>query len=247
MSTPSQRNVETRQQLFDAYRSTGMGLSNAPGLETPRALAHYLEAVVLPLMPPSTEANIGDLACGGGDLLASLKAAGYTRLVGVDISAEQTERCHARGLEFVVKGDVLGFLGDRVDEFDCLVAMDLFEHLELTQAMELAHAIARTLRPGGWLVIQTCNANSPVFGSVRYADLTHVTAFTPLSLRQMLLATGFKSVQVRGVRPIGRAPSQLLRRAAWKVLGGLVRIYLLVETGQRHQIVSRNLIAVATV
>jgi hypothetical protein len=113
--------------------------------------------------------------------------------------------------------------------------------------MELARAAAGALRPGGRLVIQTCNANSPVFGSVRYADLTHVTAFTPLSLRQLLLAAGFRSVQVRAVVPVGRTGVGLMRRAAWELLSGLVRLYLLVETGQRGQIVSRNVIAVAIV
>jgi SAM-dependent methyltransferase len=233
--------------LFDVYRSTGMGSPVGSRDETPPALARYLEAVILPLLPPSTNARIADLACGGGDLLATLNAKGYSQLAGVDISAEQTERCHARGLTFVTNGDVFDFLAERKDEFDCLVAMDLLEHLELAQATELARSAVQILRPGGCLVVQTCNANSPVFGSVRYADLTHVTAFTPLSLRQLLLAAGFRSVEVRGVMPVGRTAIGLLRRVVWEFLSGLVRLYLMVETGQRGQIVSRNVIAIATI
>jgi 2-polyprenyl-3-methyl-5-hydroxy-6-metoxy-1,4-benzoquinol methylase len=237
---------EISQQLFDGYRSTGMGSSGA-GHETPPELARYIKAVILPLLPRSTDAQIADLACGGGDLLAILKAVGYTRLAGVDISMEQTERCHARGLSFVIKGDARDFLVNRVGEFDCLVAMDLFEHLELTQAIELARAVARSLRPGGQLVIQTCNAISPFFGSVRYADLTHVTAYTPQSLRQLLRAAGFRSVDVHPVAPVGRSARGLVRRAAWELISRLVRLYLLAETGQRGHIVSRNVIAVATI
>jgi SAM-dependent methyltransferase len=150
-------------------------------------------------------------------------------------------------LTFVTRGDVLDFLVDHADEFDCLVAMDLFEHFDLAKATEIARAAVRALRPGGRLVMQTCNANSPVFGSIRYADLTHVTAFTPLSLRQLLLAAGFRSVEVRGVMPVGRTAIGLLRRVVWEFLSGLVRLYLMVETGQRGQIVSRNIIAIATI
>jgi SAM-dependent methyltransferase len=223
-----------------------MALSTTAAPETPPALARYLKAVILPLMPPSRNAFIGDLACGSGDLLASLKAAGYARLAGVDISEEQTEQCQVRGLTFVAKGDAREFLIDRVGEFDCMVAMDLFEHLELPQAVELAQAAARALRSGGRLVVQTCNANSPVFGSVRYADVTHTTAYTPQSLRQLLLAAGFRSVDVQGVAPVGRSVNSAIRRAAWSLMSGLVRLYVLVETGQRRQIVSRNLVAIAT-
>ena len=223
-----------------------MGSPTATGQEAAPALSRYLEEVILPLVPPSTNSYIADLACGGGDLLSTLKVAGYTRLAGVDISNEQTELCHARGLTFVTKGDARDFLIERVGEFDCIVAMDLFEHLELGQSIELAQAAVRALCPGGRLVIQTCNANSPVFGSVRYADVTHVTAYTPLSLRQLLRAAGFKSVDVHPVTPIGRGARGLIRRSAWMLISGLVRLYLLVETGQRGHIVSRNVIAIAT-
>jgi SAM-dependent methyltransferase len=81
-----------------------MGSSSAAGHETPPALARYLEAVILPLLPSSTDASMADLGCGGGDLLTSLNAAGYTRLAGVDLSTQQIARCHARGLTFVIKG-----------------------------------------------------------------------------------------------------------------------------------------------
>lgn len=246
-SSASQPVAEVRHRLYEVYRSTGMGSSPGTGDETPPASARYLEAVIRPLVPTSTSALIGDLACGGGDLLATLKSSGYTRLAGVDLSTEQVQRCHARGLTFVIKADVRDFLIDRVGEFDCLVAMDLFEHLELPQAMELASAAARALRAGGQLIIQTCNANSPLFGSVRYADVTHVTAYTPQSLRQLLRAADFKSVDVYPIAPVGRSVVGLIRRATWTLVSALVRFYLLVETGQRGHIISRNLIAVATV
>jgi predicted TPR repeat methyltransferase len=172
---------------------------------------------------------------------------GYSALDGVDLGGNNVARCHARGLDFVAHQDALLFLAGRIAQFDCLVAMDLLEHLELAQAMELARAAVSSLRPGGRLVIQTCNATSPLFGSVRYADLTHITAFTPMSVRQLLLAAGFRSVHVRPVMPVGRTAIGLMRRAAWEFMSGLVRIYLTVETGQRGHIVSRNLLAVATI
>ena len=215
--------------------------------ETPPQIVRYLDAVIRPLLPSSTNARIADLACGSGDLLATLIAAGYTRLAGVDISTEQVQRCHARGLMFVSRGDVRDFLKNRGGEYDCLIAIDLFEHLKLDQAVELARAAAQALTPGGQLIIQTCNANSPVFGSVRYADLTHLTAYTPSSVRQLLLAAGFDSVHVLPVKPTGRTFVGGIRRAAWELLSGAVRLYLFVETGQTGQIVSRNLIAVGQV
>jgi SAM-dependent methyltransferase len=235
-----------REELYDVYISTGMG-SASKGDGTPPGLARYLKATIHPRLPSATDARIADLGCGGGDLLASLRAIGYSNLAGVDLSTENVARCHARGMGFVTRGDALDFLAHRVAEFDCLVAMDVFEHLELPKAIEVARAAVKSLRPGGRMLIQTCNATSPVFGSVRYADLTHVTAFTPLSVRQLLLAAGFQSVQVHSVVPVGRTAAGLMRRAVWELMSGMVRLYLTVETGQRGHIVSRNLVALATI
>ena len=52
---------------------------------------------ILALIPPGTK--ILDLGCGGGDLLAKLKARGHERLVGVEVDEGHALKCVEKGLD----------------------------------------------------------------------------------------------------------------------------------------------------
>nr|WP_256790345.1 methyltransferase domain-containing protein [Frankia sp. AvcI1] len=102
--------------------------------------------------PPEPGAALLDLACGAGLLSLALtgRLAGW-RHVGVDLSSPALQQAAGHGVT-AIQADVLR-LPFRDRQFPCVVAGELFEHLEDLDAA--CAAIARVLAPGGTLVIDT--------------------------------------------------------------------------------------------
>jgi 2-polyprenyl-3-methyl-5-hydroxy-6-metoxy-1,4-benzoquinol methylase len=143
----------------------------------------YFRAHVAPWLPADRGAAIAEVGCGWGRYLAALAAAGYTRCEGVDVSEEQV--AYAREtmkLTNVTRGDAVTWLEGRRGRFDCVLALDMLEHLDDDALVALAGAVREALRPGGVFVVHVPNALAPM-SPLRYADLTHVRAFTPAASR----------------------------------------------------------------
>jgi 2-polyprenyl-6-hydroxyphenyl methylase/3-demethylubiquinone-9 3-methyltransferase len=118
------------------------------------AALHWLAEARARLIPPppSPGAPLLDLACGAGLLAPVLSGelAGW-RHVGVDLSSAALRQAREHGVT-TVRADVTQ-LPFRDGQFSCVVAGELFEHLEDLDAA--CAAIARVLAPGGTVVIDT--------------------------------------------------------------------------------------------
>ncbi|WP_045880269.1 class I SAM-dependent methyltransferase [Pseudofrankia sp. DC12] len=118
------------------------------------AALHWLAEARARLIPPPPRPGtpLLDLACGGGLLAPVLtgELAGW-RHVGVDLSSSALRQAGEHGVATVL-ADVTR-LPFRDGEFPCVVAGEMFEHLEDLDAA--CAAIARVLAPGGTLVIDT--------------------------------------------------------------------------------------------
>jgi SAM-dependent methyltransferase len=95
-------------------------------------------------------AAILEIGCSGGPLLQRLRAAGYTDLTGIDVSAPAIELAVARGVSnvSVMDGAALAFASAR---FDVVIASDVLEHIE-DEAKALGEW-TRVLKPGGQLLV----------------------------------------------------------------------------------------------
>jgi len=195
-------------------------------------------------LPPDKTARIVDLGCGSGGLVWWLLQAGYSNTVGVDGSSEQVELAHQLGIESVILGDVFEFL-DKSNDQSLLLARDLIEHFDKQSVFDFLEKCFASLKPGGCLVLQVPNAESPYFGRVRYGDFTHELAFTVSSITQLLSAVGFEGIEVRPWRPAITGPKSLVRYIAWRLIEPLLKLPIYIESGGRNRIVTMNLIAVA--
>lgn len=219
-----------RDRVFERYASVfKAGTAGAPTSEIDRwgdAYAVYLSG----WLPESRDAAIADVACGPGWLLRFFARRGYGHVAGVDRSAEQVAlaRSHAPGVEC---GDVVDFLRKRSGCFDLVTGIDIVEHFTKDEALDFLDACYGALRPGGRLVLQTPNADSPFVGAVRYGDFTHETCFTPTLLRQLLELAGFAEVECREAGPIARGAKSLVRAALWRLIRAGLRLWNLAETG----------------
>jgi cyclopropane fatty-acyl-phospholipid synthase-like methyltransferase len=181
-----------------------------------------------------TDMPVLDVGCGAGYMLYLLTQMGYTNCTGVDISAEQITLAqkwcpHAT----ILHGDMQHVLQQNPNHFGVITALDVIEHFTKDEILTLLTLIFQALRPGGRLIIQTPNAESPWFGSVAYSDFTHEWFFTPRGLHDVLLQAGFTNYQARPSEPVlaGYKWSRFMRFLTWKCIHKLLVIWNLAETG----------------
>jgi 2-polyprenyl-3-methyl-5-hydroxy-6-metoxy-1,4-benzoquinol methylase len=189
---------------------------------------HYLRG----WLPVQREAAILELACGGGKFLHFLKQRGFTQVHGVDISPEQVALSRqVLGADQVTEGDAIAFLESHPGEFDLIVAMDLIEHFRKDECLCFLDACASALRPGGRLILQTPNAESPWGGHHRYNDFTHELGFNPNSILRLLSLAGLEKGQVREMGPVAHGLKSLIRWFLWRVLRRGLWAWNMVEIG----------------
>ncbi|AJY43872.1 methyltransferase domain-containing protein [Burkholderia humptydooensis] len=193
-----------------------------------RGYRHYLRG----WLPDSQEARVLDMACGGGKLLYFFKRMGYRKVCGVDTSPEQV-RLSRQVTADVMQEDVLDFLEDRPQSYDLVTGLDIVEHLHKPEVLRLLDTCHAALKPGGRLVLQTPNADSPWGASSRYGDFTHELGFNPNSLSRLLALSGFCNIEVRETGPIliGHGVLSSVRYFIWQAIRAALILWNLAETG----------------
>lgn len=198
------------------------------------------------VLPKDKTEPILDLGCGWGSFLAFLKSQGYTNLAGVDSSAQQVKIAHCLDLAQVEVGDIFTVLNKYRNRFACISAFNVLEHLEKEQVLPFLKAVQTALKPGGCLLLEIPNANSPFGGRTRYWDFTHELSFTPTSLGQILRVAGFADVQFRERSPVVHGTKSWIRSRLWQFLRQVIGFYLLVEQGSAgYKIFTQDMHAIA--
>lgn len=186
-------------------------------------------------------ANILDLGCGSGALLAYLDRRGFSQAHGIDISGEQIARAHQRGVNAVC-GDALAHLADNVDAYDLIVAADVLEHFSRNEDLQLVQLAFKALKPRGRLLVQTANGAGLFPGQVIFGDLTHQTIFTPESLGQLLRSVGFLNLSFYETGPIPIRLRGKLDVVLWSLIKVIANSARHIETGKRQAIWTENFI-----
>jgi len=109
-----------------------------------------------------------DIGCGNGRFISSMNALGW-RFEGVEFNAVAVAACRRAGLT-VFEGEFAA-AGFEENRFDLITARHLVEHLATPQPFMAE--VARVLKPGGRLLIQTPNSDAlgrAVFKTRWYAD-----------------------------------------------------------------------------
>lgn len=209
--------------------------------------APYLQRVIRKHFPADRDARMLDLGCGHGSLVYYARQAGYRNIEGVDVSPEQVAEAKRLGIDGIREGDLMESLAELpAGSLDVVIAFDVIEHFTREELLPFIDAVHRVLVPGGTWLIHTPNAESPLFGRIRYGDITHEQAFTTTSLNQLLRASGFHGVTCYEDTPVVHGASSAVRWVVWRLMRALVRTYLMAETGSPGSgVYSQNLLAIA--
>ncbi len=166
---------------------------------TYHATSLYYREEIESLLPDRKEARILEVGTGHGQMLRFLLEKGYVRITGIDRSAGLLEvvRAHyGHRVERLEVADAGEFLPRREGKYDCILMLDLIEHLEEPEAVSVLGAARAALAPGGRLILRTPNMANLLGNYSLHMDLTHRRGYTEWSLLQMLEQCGFPAPQV---------------------------------------------------
>jgi SAM-dependent methyltransferase len=126
-----------------------------------------------------------DIGCGRGKWLRLARDGGY-EAVGVDSNPAAIEQCREAGFQ-VTEGDALDFLRAADDQsFAAISAFHVLEHCPFEYCLNLVYQIARTLKPGGVLLIETPHPGNLLMAAEQFwMDPTHQRPI-PMPLMEFL-------------------------------------------------------------
>jgi SAM-dependent methyltransferase len=223
-----------RSSIYDQYSSVMQDRGEAFDIDAARRWGKAYDYFLRGWLPENKDAAIADVACGCGQLLLFFKDRGFAQIAGVDVSPPQIKLAR-QVIDRVEEQDILTFLAERPDSFDLITGMDIIEHLPKDVGLEFLRECHSALRPGGRLILQTPNLDSPLGPSVRYGDFTHETGFTPDILERLMRFSGFEDIKPRELGPVRRGYSlaSSVRYVAWRALRFAIELFNTVETGAR--------------
>jgi SAM-dependent methyltransferase len=223
-----------RQRLYDTYVSGNKQFSRDllpnPKKQDTRNIINLHYGISSWLNKSSREGKVLDVACGAGNILNLLEFAGFTNLYGVDISQEQVNIAREKFPQ-VICGDAIEYLLQHPNEFVLITAFDIIEHFNKEEAFKFLKAIYSALIPGGSLILQLPNGDSPFAGAIVYGDLTHEVTYTSVSLKHILLACSFRDVQFQEHGPQPTSLKGIVRFVIWGVIRQVIKLIHFVETG----------------
>ena len=232
-----------KQEFFDQYKQEDdEGFYST--LESRRQLYSYIDTNYISNM--GNEGNILELGCGFGTFIYFLEQNGYTKLTGVDASKGQIENGTKKVKGKLIAGDALEVLKDIEDEsLDCIVMIDVLEHIKVDYVSTLFRTLATKLKKGGRFITHQPNALSPIVGSVLMGDLTHEFAYTPELISLLGKSNGYSNVSFSECGPYVHGIKSMVRLLLWKlIVKPMIRMIYLVDAGGCIPILTRNFYAV---
>jgi cyclopropane fatty-acyl-phospholipid synthase-like methyltransferase len=236
-----------RERIYANYTAATCAPLAPDTLDGLAPRAAHLTRMVKAHFPADRNARILELGCGHGALIHFARQMGYANIEGVDGSSAQVAAARRLGIGGIREGQLMEALAAAADaSYDAVILFDVLEHLTRDEVIDAIDAIARVLKKGGRLILHVPNGASPFGTLMIYSDFTHEVAFTPESLTQLFLASGWTRVDCSEDPPAVHGAASFVRAVLWRGIRAILRFYLAVETGsRRHDVLTQNLFAVA--
>lgn len=147
-------------------------------------------------------ADVLDLGCGRGEFLEAARDAGLAAR-GIDQNEECIALCRAKGLD-AAQADLFSYLSSQPNgSLGGAFCSHVVEHLPPAQLPSLIHLLARKLRAGALVAIETPNPEClEIFATHFYIDPTHTRPVPPVLLRFYLEEAGFGNIGIERLSPV---------------------------------------------
>ena len=163
---------------------------------TPEQIKEEMKVYLPVLQKAGIESDILDIGCGRGEWLQLLREAGFLAR-GIDQNRIVVQQCKDLSLD-VVESEALTYLGSLPDgSLSAVTAFHFAEHLPLEILVRFLDEAARTLKPGGLIILETPNPENLLVGSCNfYLDPTHKNPIPVPTMKLLLEARGFRCQEV---------------------------------------------------
>lgn len=237
-----------RKALYTNYFTNQAGRAHTENIkqkfETER---YYFGCEIVKYLPESKSIKILDIGSGTGSFLAACKLKGYTNVEGIDLSEEMVKIANEFGVTEAVCGDLNQYLEEKSSCYDVITGMDIIEHFTKDELIALIETIKKALKPGGMVVFRTPNLDAQFATFFAYGDFTHENYLNKYSAIQVMMAMGFKYVNVL---PSHIETKGMVKEMIRKVLWGFIQFRYKLELfasgrSSKNVIFTPNMIIVA--
>jgi SAM-dependent methyltransferase len=159
-------------------------------------MAEYYKNLLRGVLPEDRTLRVLDIGCGMGYAMLALQQLGFSSVEGIDVDKGQVASCKAKGLNVSLCENSIACLKSRESSYHLILALDLIEHIPVSQQIDFVGALCLALHAGGTLICTVPNANSAIAGRYRYIDWTHQCSFTEQSLDFLLHTGGFRDAEI---------------------------------------------------
>lgn len=182
------------------------------------------------VIPIDKDIKVLDIGPGRGEFIHYLLSKNYKDISCIDINDDVLQ--HVKHYYPLVKTkhvkSSIEYFHNLNYTFDLVTMFHVLEHIDLDESIKLLQIIKEQLSADGLLIIEVPNLANVFTGSAIYSsDVTHKTQYTSKSLLQVLLMSGFESVEVcnitnpvnsiqRIVQKIGTTTLNLLQHTIYK-------------------------------
>ncbi|MEY2925363.1 MAG: hypothetical protein RLZZ337_1913 [Bacteroidota bacterium] len=210
--------------------------------------AVHNSAELLALLPKKKDSLIVDLGCGFGTFVKPALDAGYTNVVGYDISAEQVKVANDLGISSVYLSSIDDYFAKN-EKVDVIVGLDIIEHFTKDELLNFLLKVKSNLNPGGKAIFRTPNMDAPQNSVYAYGDISHEVFLNKSSALQALSSVGFSRVKVSGGLLKNNNPLlEVFRKIVWFKYVWIKKIVLFATARTWHNVVFEpNLIIEAEV
>lgn len=204
-----------RDTIYSQYHSNQVNKGNTDHVKLLEQQSFYYGKELICHLPVNKDAKVVDLGCGFGSFIHAAKNSGYTNLEGIDLSDEQVEVAHTLGIQEVRKQSIDAFFLEE-GTYDCIVGIDIIEHLTKDELIDFLTGCLKKLNPGGRVLFRTPNMDAEMASVYAFADISHETFFNKSSALQLLNSVGLKNVEVYPSMIHNRSfIKEILRKVLW--------------------------------
>ncbi len=197
--------AEDNEQLYSEHYFAGDGFDHSTNYKLVASLEAKREESAgmiakMRVLRPDRDLRVLDVGCGTGELLRSLQDAGYTRVMGVEMSGYAAELVQNTVGVPVLVGDLLDVVFPDDQRFDVITAIEVIEHVR--DPMRFFQRVRDLLAPGGIFVYTTGNERglyARVLGK-RWPYIVpegHLFYFNPKTITSYFTKVGLQAVDWR--------------------------------------------------